>query len=284
MNYLITGSSGQLAREFIQELSRRSEGVLAPPEASCNITDAAMVDSVVGSFRPDVILNCAAYNLVDAAETEQEKAMLVNAAGPRILAEAALKYGARLVHFSSDYVFNGTKETGLYTEGDAADPLNGYGRSKLAGERAVQEALPGKGLVLRLSWVFGEGPQNFIHKFLQRVAGPEPLRATCDEFSVPTWTRTVAGITLRALERDVSGLYHATNSGYCSRYEWAKQILKARRTDRFLRPVSMNSFALPAQRPMFSAMSNGAISDILGMEIPSWQDAVTNFMRETVSS
>jgi len=284
MKYLITGSNGQLAREFIRLLAERSEKVFAPAEPLCDITDPVMVDGLVASQRPDVIVNCAAYNQVDAAERSRETAMRVNAAGPRNLASAARRYGARLVHFSSDYVFDGAKETGPYEEGDAALPLNAYGESKLAGERAVQEELPERALVLRLSWVFGEGTQNFIHKFLQRLAEAAPLKATCDEFSVPTWTRTVADITLRALQQDVQGLYHATNSGFCSRYEWAQHILKVRGIDRFIRPVSMASFALPAQRPLFSAMSNRTIAGILGREIPVWQEAVTAFVKETMTS
>ena len=284
MKYLITGSSGQLAREFIRLLSERSEDVLAPSEASCDITDPALVDAVTGSYRPDVILNCAAYNLVDAAETDREKAMRVNAAGPRNLALSARTCGARLVHFSSDYVFDGAKEAGLYDEGDAVNPVNVYGESKLAGERAVQEVLPERALVLRLSWVFGEGAQNFIHKFLQRLSGTGPLKVTCDEFSVPTWTRTAAEVTLEALQQDVSGLFHVTNSGYCSRYEWARYVLQVRGISRFIRPISMDSLDLPARRPKFSAMSNGAIATNLGMQIPTWEEAVASFLKEVRSS
>jgi dTDP-4-dehydrorhamnose reductase len=281
MRYLITGGSGQLAREFARLLAKSSAEVIAPPEASCDITDMPLVEHLVSARRPDIILNCAAYNHVDAAESDRGAAMRVNAEGPRNLATAAKKYGARLVHFSSDYVFDGSKETGLYVEEDVPHPLNTYGESKRAGEQAVRELLPDRSLVLRLSWVFGEGTQNFIFKFLQRVAGAEPLKVTCDEFSVPTWTRTVVAVTLRALERDVQGLYHVTNSGYCSRYEWAQQILKLRGLERFIRPISMDSFSLPARRPKFSAMSNGSISSILSMDLPSWQEAVSLFIKET---
>jgi dTDP-4-dehydrorhamnose reductase len=283
MRFLITGSNGQLAREFIRVLAERSGDVVAPGEQACDITDPGAMDRLVASHRPDVIVNCAAYNQVDAAETERATAMSVNAAGPRNLATAARRYGARLVHFSSDYVFDGAKEAGLYAEGDAARPLNVYGESKLAGEQAVQATLPERALVLRLSWVFGEGRQNFIAKFLPRAAGPDTLKVTCDEFSVPTWTRTVVDVTIRALDQGVHGLHHVTNSGYCSRYEWAQHILKVRSIDRFIRPVPMSSFALPARRPMFSAMSNASIAGILGMQVPSWQDAVAAFLQETDS-
>jgi dTDP-4-dehydrorhamnose reductase len=280
MKYLIAGSGGQLAREFIRLLGQRSVDVIAPQEELFDITDAARVKTVTTTCRPDVVVNCAAYNLVDAAESEREKAMLVNAAGPRNLALAARACGARLVHFSSDYVFDGEKKTGLYEEGDAAAPVNAYGESKLAGEQAVEDVLPERALVLRLSWVFGEGSQNFMCKFLQRLAAAEPLKVTCDEFSVPTWTRTVAEVALQALERGLQGVYHVTNSGYCSRYEWARHILKVREIDRFVLPITMDSLALPARRPKFSAMNNRSIRAALGMHIPMWEEAVEDFLNE----
>lgn len=279
MRYLITGSGGQLARELIARLEARSADYAAPEEAQCDIADPASVGRVVSRVRPAVIVNCAAYNLVDRAEQDRDAAFRVNETGPRMLAEAALNAGARLVHFSSDYVFDGEKEDGLYTESDPVKPLNVYGRSKLAGERAVEQVLGKDGLVLRLSWVFGPGQQNFIRKFLERAAAGQPLQATYDEFSVPTWTGTVADITLKAVEQGMTGLYHLTNTGYCSRYEWAKAILKARGVDRFILPVPVERFGLPARRPKFSAMSNAAIARTLSVSIPSWEEAVTSFVK-----
>lgn len=279
MRYLITGSGGQLARELIARLEARSADYAAPEEAQCDIADPASVGQVVSSVRPAVIVNCAAYNLVDRAEQDRDAAFRVNETGPRVLAEAALNAGARLVHFSSDYVFDGEKEDGLYTESDPVKPLNVYGRSKLAGERAMEQVLGKDGLVLRLSWVFGPGQQNFIRKFLERAAAGQPLQATYDEFSVPTWTGTVADITLKAVEQGMTGLYHLTNTGYCSRYEWAKAILKARGEDRFILPVPVERFGLPARRPKFSAMSNAAIARTLSVSIPSWEEAVTSFVK-----
>jgi dTDP-4-dehydrorhamnose reductase len=220
---------------------------------------------------------------VDQAESDRDTAFRVNELGPRNLAESARKYGAFLVHFSSDYVFDGTKEEGLYVEGDATGPLNEYGRSKLAGEGAVAGVLAGRSLILRLSWVFGTGKQNFIHKFLVRAERGDALKVTCDEFSVPTWTNTVVDVTLRALDRGVNGLFHLTNSGYCSRYEWAKLILRARGEDRFIRPVTLDTFPLPAKRPRFSAMSNRKLAGALGIDILPWEDAVSQFLAKRAS-
>lgn len=279
MNYLITGKKGQLAAEFLRRLDSPGAGTTAPDESQLDITDAAAVDRIVSAVRPGVILNCAAYNLVDRAETDGSAAFRVNEDGPRNLAEAARKHGAFLVHYSSDYVFDGRKESGLYVEGDAEAPLNEYGRSKLAGERAVAGVLGDHALILRLSWVFGNGTQNFIHKFLERVRSGDVLKVTCDEFSVPTWTATVVDATLRALGQGLHGLYHATNTGYCSRYEWAKLILRARGEERFIRPVSLDSFPQPARRPKFSAMSNARLAGALGTGILPWEEAVEEFLR-----
>lgn len=279
MRYLITGKNGQLARAFQQEFDLRALDFLAPDESAFDITDRAAVLEAVGSYKPDVIINCAAYNLVDKAEQDRDKVFSVNAEGPGILAAAAKKNNAVLVHFGSDYVFDGAKESGLYTEQDPVHPLNVYGESKREGERLVQERTD-KHIVFRLSWVFGKGKQNFIHKLSEWSRNNTFLKIACDEFSVPTSTHTVVQVTMKALEQGAFGLYHLTNSGYCSRYEWARYILSELGITKFIRPVSMDSFNLPARRPGFSAMSNEQICRRLTISIPTWQEAVTSFLRE----
>jgi dTDP-4-dehydrorhamnose reductase len=284
MNYLITGSSGQLAASFAKLLRARSMEFLAPDESQCDITDRTSIRKLIGSCQPRVIINCAAYNLVDKAEQDRDRAFQVNAAGPRILAEEARNCGAVLVHFGSDYVFDGLKQDGLYREEDPVGPLSEYGRSKLAGEQAVREVLGDRSLVFRLSWVFGEGKQNFIVKLLAWSAAQDYLRIACDEFSVPTWTETVVDVTLNALEQGVSGLFHLTNTGYCSRYEWARAILRKKGIDKFIRPVPMDSFRLPAKRPLFSAMNNQTITKKLNIPIPTWEEAVDRFLGQEIRS
>ncbi len=283
MKYLITGREGQLARAFIRKLEEISAEFSAPEESLLDITDREKTFDLVASYKPRVIINCAAYNLVDRAEQERDKAFAVNSAGPQILADAAERHGAFFVHFSSDYVFDGSKEGGLYTEDDPTNPLNEYGRSKLHGEKLVRQETR-RFLCLRLSWVFGEGNQNFIHKLAEWSKGNEYLKIACDEFSVPTWTETVVDITLKALDQGMTGLYHLTNSGFCSRYEWAKMILSCLGINRFIRPVQMEAFNLPARRPGFSAMSNAKISGLLNVRIPSWEEAVKNFLSKGKSS
>ena len=278
MKYLITGKNGQLARAFIRKFEERSTDFNAPDESHLNITDGANVMEAVAAYKPDVIINCAAYNLVDKAEQEREKVFAVNAAGPKYLARAAGKHRAVLVHFGSDYVFDGTKENGLYTEDDPTNPLNEYGKSKLSGEDLAGET-GGNFLVFRLSWVYGDGQQNFIYKLAEWAKRSEYLKIACDEFSVPTAADTVVDITLRSLDAGIRGLYHLTNTGFCSRYEWATFIIKQLGIQKFIRPVSMDIFNLPAKRPKFSAMSNARLSDVLNVSIPAWEQAVEAFLR-----
>lgn len=279
MKYLITGKNGQLAQAFIKRCEGRSLDYCVPDETRLDITNPNIVAAVVAAQKPDIIINCAAYNLVDKAEQDKDVVFAVNAAGPRTLAQAAAKQKAVLVHFGSDYVFDGLKENGLYTENDPVNPLNEYGRSKLAGEQGVLEELD-RCLVLRLSWVFGTGKQNFIYKLNEWAKSNEYLKIACDEFSVPTYTETVVDVTLKALEQGVTGRYHLTNSGFCSRYEWAKLILTSLGINKFVRPVTMETFNLPAKRPKFSAMSNRKLANLLNDPIPAWEEAVKSFLHK----
>ncbi len=283
MKYLITGKNGQLAQAFIKRFEERSIDFSSPDECQLDITNQKLVADVVATLKPDIIINCAAYNLVDQAEQAREKVFAVNATGPKNLAQAAAAQKAFLVHFGSDYVFDGLKESGLYTESDPVNPLNEYGKSKLAGEGAVLEELD-RCLVLRLSWVFGAGKQNFIHKLIEWSKNSEYLKIACDEFSVPTYTGMVVESTIKAIEQGVTGRYHLTNSGFCSRYEWAKLIVSTIGVNKFIRPVTMDTFNLPAKRPKFSAMSNSRLANHLNIDIPSWEESVRSFLRESASA
>jgi dTDP-4-dehydrorhamnose reductase len=167
----------------------------------------------------------------------------------------------------------------LYEERDVPNPINQYGKSKLRGEELARE-ISDEHLILRLSWVFGEGRQNFIHKLLEWSKTQDYLKIVCDEFSVPTYAYTVADVTLKALEQGISGLYHLTNTGYCSRYEWARVTLRMLGMEKFIRPVTSDRFNLPAERPEFTPMSNGKISAELGVEIPHWEEGVQSFLTE----
>ncbi|HHG73662.1 MAG TPA: NAD(P)-dependent oxidoreductase, partial [Persephonella sp.] len=190
------------------------------------------------------------------------------------------KYSSYLISYSTDYVFDGTKENGLYTEEDLPNPLNEYGKSKLTGEKWLLEENPEKYLIFRTSWVYGEGKQNFIHKLMQWAKDSDYLKIAYDEISVPTSTRTIVEVSLKAVDQGLTGLYHLTNTGYASRYEWAKKILQIRGIKKFIHPVSKDVFNLPAKRPDFSAMDNGKISRETKVEIKSWDEELETVLSE----
>jgi dTDP-4-dehydrorhamnose reductase len=279
MRVFITGSKGQLGAEFTRHFTAMGWDYAAADVDTLDLTDGNAVMNAMMNYRPALIINCAAYNLVDKAETDREQAFAVNAEGPRFLTMAARKLEATLVHFGSDYVFDGVKAA-PYTEADAPNPLNNYGLSKLKGEEYVLP-VPGS-LVLRLSWVYGRGNQNFIHKLKGWAANPGPLRISSDEISVPTYTGDIVSATMAALGRGLAGTWHLTNTGQCSRYDWANLIAKECGLKKEILPASMAEFNLPARRPGFSAMSNSALSRELGIEIPAWEASVRTFIKETL--
>ncbi len=277
MKYLIIGKDGQLGREFTKKL----DNVVALGHKECDISNLSQVLDVFNSIKPDIVLNCAAYNFVDKAEEDYKEAFKVNALGVRNIAFASRRFNSFVVHYSTDYVFDGKKEDGLYTEEDKPNPLNMYGKSKYVGEEFLKEETD-KYLIFRVSWVYGEGKQNFMYKLLQWSEKSPFLKIAYDEISVPTSTRTIVEITLKSIEKGLNGLFHLTNSGYASRYEWAKKFFELKGIDKFIKPVSSDIFSLPAKRPKFSPMSNRKISEILGVEINRWDRELEEFLSRRV--
>ena len=276
MKYLIVGKYGQLAKEFQRLLSAKGEEYIALTHEEADVRDYVKLREVFQSYKPSVVINCSAYNQVDKAESDYEEAMKVNALGPYNLALLCREQGSFLVHYSTDYVFDGSKTEGLYTEEDQPNPINKYGLSKLLGERFSSQVVDNM-LLLRVSWVFGEGSQNFVNKVLSWAKERDQLQISADEVSVPTWARRIALISYEAIGQGLTGLYHLVSSGYTSRYEWAKEILRLCHKDKLVVPVSADVFDLPAKRPKFSAMSNERISKELGMTIPSWEEDFENY-------
>ncbi|GAB6077687.1 dTDP-4-dehydrorhamnose reductase [Hydrogenobaculum acidophilum] len=276
MRYLILGKKGQLGQGFEREL--KDKDILALDYEECDISDFDKLKEVFESYKPDIVLNCTAYNLVDKAETDFFNAYKTNAYGVKNLAYLSKKHKAYFITYSTDYVFDGTKE-GLYKEEDTPNPLNQYGKSKLTGEVWTLEEGLEKFLIFRTSWVYGDGKQNFLYKLLEWAKNQDYLRIACDEFSVPTSTRTLVNITLKAIKQGLIGLYHLTNSGYASRYEWAKEFLAFKKIDKFVYPAYQSDFNLPAKRPRFSPMDNTKISKALNLEIPHWLEEMKDFLK-----
>ena len=278
MKILIAGKNGQLGREFTKRLAAPEFEVDAPDEEKLDITNSDAVRNIIAGSRPDVVLNCAAYNLVDDAERDPGPAFAINATGVGHLAAACREAGALLVHYGTDYVFDGQKGA-PYTEEDTPCPLNEYGRSKLAGEHVLQEtSVPF--LLFRVSWVFGEGTQNFLYKLLQWADQGRALKVVDDQVSTPTSTRDIVRLTLLALKANLSGAYHMTASGYASRYQIARYFLTRMGMTNTIIPVSTDYFPSPARRPRFSALSNAKLAAALGAEIPDWTSSVDRYVEE----
>ncbi|VAX37355.1 dTDP-4-dehydrorhamnose reductase [hydrothermal vent metagenome] len=270
--FLILGSKGQLAQEFQKILSDRKISFHAPVKSEGNITDKNQIQNLIQNFKPDIIINCAAYNAVDAAEDNPNTAYLVNTRAVQQLADLCYNSNIFLIHYSSDYVFDGKKGS-LYIEEDQPNPLNIYGKSKLEGELAIQKTLSDF-LIFRLSWVIGPGQQNFLYKLSQWAKSNPELKVSSDEISVPTFTEDIVNVTLLSLEKKLTGLYHLTNSEQTSRYELAKYYLKIKKLSNTVVPVSMDIFKTKAKRPYCCAMDNQKISKILGIKIPNWKERI----------
>jgi dTDP-4-dehydrorhamnose reductase len=279
MKYLIFGNKGQLGRHFEIALARTGHEAKGYDIDEIDIAVERAVFDCVAAHNPDIIINCAAYNQVDNAETDSQTAFAANATGPENLAGAAEKYGAKLVHYGTDYVFDGKKTGALYTEKDLPAPPNEYARSKLEGEKLVLMNSP-EALVLRVSWVFGPGRQNFIYKVMQWAKNNPFLKVAFDEVSVPTYTGMIVDVSLRAIDAGLSGLYHLTNGGYAPRYEYAKYVIERLAPNKIIHPVSKDIFNLPARRPDFSAMDNSGLSGALDIDIPHWREGIDKYFRE----
>jgi dTDP-4-dehydrorhamnose reductase len=280
-NVLIIGSNGQLGRAFQKELSIRGIKFNAPDEKDCNITQFDKMNRILDSLKPDIVINCAAYNAVDDAETNEDLADLINHKAVKNIAEICKKNNSFFIHYGTDYVFDGNKDD-LYVEDDTPNPLNVYGKSKSAGENSVLDS-GCTSLVLRPSWVYGDGTQNFIYKLLGWASKNKVLKISSDEASVPTSTEEIVKATLTAIDKNVTGLFHLTNSDYCSRYELSRFVLEVLNKSNIVIPVSMSSFKTKAKRPSFTVMSNAKISQAIGYEIPHWKTSLRKYLLSFIS-
>jgi dTDP-4-dehydrorhamnose reductase len=271
-NFLILGADGQLGKAFKNYLAANDFTFSAPAENDCDITNVSNLERIIKRVSPTVIINCAAYNAVDEAEEQRELAFMINCKAVEEITKICNRRQIKLIHYSTDYVFDGTKGD-LYVEEDKTAPLNHYGQSKLAGEKIVAQETEDF-IVFRTSWVFGDGTQNFIYKLRQWTERNRVLRISCDEVSIPTCVDDIVTVTLHAINRELRGLFHLTNTGYASRYEWARHVMEVLNMDHTIIPVPMDTFASKARRPLFVPMSNEKLSKKLGIQIPFWKDSV----------
>lgn len=278
MKVLITGANGQLGQDVQKLLHKNNIEFTAAGSDVLNITDIQAIRTFVKDKNIDTIINCAAYNDVDKTETDWRTAYNVNGLAVRNLATAANENEVVLVHYSTDYVFDGMKNE-PYTLFDTPKPISKYGESKLLGERmALQTAK--RAIVIRTSWVFGKGNANFAKKVLEWSEGKIELKVVDDQVSSPTYTVDLAEATLALTNQKVYGLYHITNTGYCSRREWAEYILRKNGWNGKVIPVKSVEFNTPAQRPGFSALDNMGFSEVVGYKMPDWKNATDRFLSE----
>ena len=285
MKILLTGSRGQLGRELKRSLASLGD-LVACDHQQLDLSDPDMLRSTVRSVAPALIVNAAAYTAVDKAETEPEMAHAINAAAPGILAEETAKLGARLIHFSTDYVFDGVKSA-PYTEEDLPSPLSAYGRSKLAGEKAIA-ATNCRHLIFRTSWVFGLHGSNFMKTMLRLGREREELRVIGDQFGAPTWTRHLADATALVLARreTPSGLYHLTAAGETSWHGYAEAIFSEARNTGLMdqspvvRRITSAEFPLPASRPANSRLDCSRFRQDFDLALPDWRSGLIDCLAD----
>ncbi|ALC16465.1 dTDP-4-dehydrorhamnose reductase [Desulfuromonas soudanensis] len=286
----LIGAKGMLASMVLDTASADFE--ITPfdlPEF--DLTDASLVQKVIGELKPDVIINCAAFTAVDACETNEDLANKVNGEGPGILAAAALKVGATLVHISTDYVFDG-KQTRPYAEEDRPNPSSAYGRSKLLGEEAIRSSGLKEYFIIRTSWLYGPGGKNFVETVARLAAERQELRIVADQFGTPTYTGDLAGAIFNLLDaatvdpppaNSPYGLYHFSNEGECSWHDFALAIveeLKGRGATvvaEAVLPIRTEEYPLPAPRPAYSVFSKEKYRRVTGATVPHWKESLIRY-------
>ena len=268
MRILLTGRNGQVGWELARTLPALGE-VTATDRAALDIADADAIRKAVRQVRPDIIVNAAAYTAVDKAETERDLATRVNAVAPGVLGEEAKRLGALLVHYSTDYVFDGGKGA-PYTEADAPNPLSHYARSKLEGERSVA-ASGCRYLILRTSWVYGPRAANFYQIIRRKAQADEAMLMVDDQTSVPTPSTFAAECAVSLLQKSASGLLHLVPSGQASRYDFARAVVETMKSRSRVEAVKSERFPSAARRPAYSVMSSANAASVLGGPFPDWR-------------
>ena len=280
MKILLLGKNGQVGWELQRTLAPLAQ-VTAVDYPEINFTDAAGLRALTGANKPSVIVNAAAYTAVDKAESEPDLCRQINAVAPGVLAEEAKKIGALMVHYSTDYIYDGTK-TSPYVETDAPNPLGAYGRTKLEGDQAMK-ASGADHLIFRLCWVYGARGQNFLLTIRRLAREREKLRVVSDQFGCPTWSRMVAEATAQVLRQVLAvpdharfnGEYHLAAGGQTNWHEFASRIIElmseTERKCRTIERIATSEYPLPAKRPAYSVLDCGKLRKTFGLQLPDWQ-------------
>lgn len=278
MRVLVTGVKGQLGHDVVNELEKRGIPAVGVDIEEMDITDGACVERVISEAAPDAVIHCAAYTAVDAAEENEELCRRVNALGPRNIAAVCGKLDIKMLYISTDYVFSGEGERPWEPE-DEREPQSVYGQTKYEGELAVQELLE-KYFIVRIAWAFGMNGKNFVKTMLKLAETHDTIRVVNDQFGSPTYTYDLAKLLADMILTDKYGVYHATNEGVCSWYEFACAIFKEAGVSVNVIPVTTQEYGAKAKRPANSRMNKDKLSEMGFERLPSWQDALKRYVKD----
>jgi dTDP-4-dehydrorhamnose reductase len=280
MRLLVTGAGGMLGRAVVEAAQRLGHDVRAATRAELDVTDAAAVQRAIAEQRPQAVVNCAAYTDVDGAESDRETAAAINGAGAGHVAAAAAEVGARIVHVSTDYVFDGSKRE-PWLESDQVAPLGVYGESKLVGEQAVADVTDAHAIV-RTAWLFGAGGKNFVDTMLALAAERDEVSVVTDQIGCPTWTGHLAGALVELAERPQdTGIHHIASAGSCSWNELAIEVFDRAGIDCRVLPTTTAAFPRRAPRPAYSVLGTERPEPLL---LPAWQDGVAAYLATRVTA
>lgn len=275
-NILVTGSTGQLGSDVVKELLKRGYSTLSPNRSEFNLCSEDSIRNYILNSNCEAIVHCAAYTQVDKAEDEKDLCIKINATATKHIVKCAKILDIPMIYISTDYVFDGTKD-GEYTENDETNPINIYGESKLAGEKYVQEILD-KYYIVRTSWVFNINGKNFIETMLRLSKTNNQLSIVNDQIGSPTYTKDLSRLLVDMLETSKYGLYHATNEGYCSWYEFADTIFKLANINIDIKAINSNEYASRAKRPLNSKLSKDKLIEYGFKPLPHWEDALKDYL------
>ena len=278
MKILVTGVKGQLGYDVVKELEKRGIEAVGVDIEEMDITDASSVDKVIKEVGPDAVIHCAAYTAVDAAEENEELCRKVNADGPKNIAKVCKELDIKMVYISTDYVFDG-KGTRAWEPEDTCGPVSVYGQTKYEGELAVKETLD-KYFIVRIAWVFGINGKNFVKTMVGLAEKYDSLRVVNDQYGSPTYTYDLARLLVDMVLTEKYGIYHATNEGICSWYDFACAIFKEAGIDMKVVPVTSEEYGAKANRPLNSRMSKEKLTENGFEKLPTWQDALHRYIRE----
>jgi len=277
MKILVTGVKGQLGHDVVNELEKRGIEAVGVDIEEMDITDAESVNRVIRETAPDAVIHCAAYTAVDAAEENEELCRRVNAEGPRNIANVCKELDLKMIFISTDYVFNGEGER-FWEPDDERAPKSVYGQTKYEGELAVQDILD-KYFIVRIAWAFGINGKNFVKTMLRLSEKSDTVRVVDDQFGSPTYTYDLARLLVDMVQTEKYGVYHATNEGICSWYEFACAIFEEAGIDMKVIPVSTQEYGAKATRPANSRMSKEKLTENGFERLPAWRDALKRYIQ-----